>query len=276
MNKEIKDSFLEGILEASKDFAKDKIKENVPSLIQNGALQIGTEILGGAMVDTIPVVGRIVTNYYTKKQLHNTEVLLSELSKRVEEIEENLSSKTDDEKLALNDLMGYVYEKATQTVQEEKISYMLDGFINLTKIEKISADITYIYYDTLDQLTILDLSVLKFLFKKQFYSQNIDGYDSYTELMKDFGIEDHQYQAVKKNLYRMSLLEDGGEDDTDKYFKNSMKQMNDNFKLLNSFASRGDSKLLRNIKVVKPYKTIERLRVSQYGREFIMFFVKTQ
>ncbi len=276
MNKEIKDSFLEGILEASKDFAKDKIKENVPSLIQNGALQIGTEILGGAMVDTIPVVGRILTNYYTKKQLHNTEVLLSELSKRVEEIEENLSSKTDDEKLALNDLMGYVYEKASQTIQDEKISYMLDGYINLTKIENVSADITYIYYDTLDQLTILDLSVLKFFFKKKVYFENIDGYDNYTELMKDFGIEDHQFQAVQKNLYRMSLLEDGGEDDTDKYFKNSMKQMNDNFKLLNSYASKGDARLLRNIKEVKPYKTREHLRISQFGRDFVRFFVKIQ
>lgn len=276
MNKEIKDSFLEGILEASKDFAKDKIKENVPSLIQNGALQIGTEILGGAMVDTIPVVGRILTNYYTKKQLHNTEVLLSELSKRVEEIEENLSSKTDDEKVALNDLMGYVYEKASQTIQDEKISYMLDGYINLTKIEKVSADITYIYYDTLDQLTILDLSVLKFFFKKQVYFENIDGYDNYTELMKDFGIEDHQFQAVEKNLYRMSLLEDGGEDDTDKYFKTSMKQMNDNFKLLNSYASKGDARLLRNIKEVKPYRTREHLRISQFGRDFVRFFVKIQ
>ncbi|MCI2095543.1 MAG: hypothetical protein LKK07_08340 [Lactococcus lactis] len=276
MNKEIKDSFLEGILEASKDFAKDKIKENVPSLIQNGTLQIGTEILGGAMVDTIPVVGRILTNYYTKKQLHNTEVLLSELSKRVEEIEENLSSKTDDEKVALNDLMGYVYEKASQTIQDEKISYMLDGYINLTKIENVSADITYIYYDTLDQLTILDLSVLKFFFKKQVYFENIDGYDNYTELMKDFGIEDHQFQAVEKNLYRMSLLEDGGEDDTDKYFKNSMKQMNDNFKLLNSYASKGDARLLRNIKEVKPYRTREHLRISQFGRDFVRFFVKIQ
>ncbi|MCI2190491.1 MAG: hypothetical protein LKK43_10995 [Lactococcus lactis] len=276
MNKEIKDSFLEGILEASKDFAKDKIKENVPSLIQNGTLQIGTEILGGAMVDTIPVVGRILTNYYTKKQLHNTEVLLSELSKRVEEIEENLSSKTDDEKVALNDLMGYVYEKASQTIQDEKISYMLDGYINLTKIENVSADITYIYYDTLDQLTILDLSVLKFFFKKQVYFENIDGYDNYTELMKDFGIEDHQFQAVEKNLYRMSLLEDGGEDDTDKYFTNSMKQMNDNFKLLNSYASKGDARLLRNIKEVKPYRTREHLRISQFGRDFVRFFVKIQ
>ncbi|MFC6809578.1 hypothetical protein ACFQEP_14605 [Lactococcus lactis subsp. hordniae] len=263
-------------MEASKDFAKDKIKENVPSLIQNGTLQIGTEILGGAMVDTIPVVGRILTNYYTKKQLHNTEVLLSELSKRVEEIEENLSSKTDGEKVALNDLMGYVYEKAIQTIQDEKISYMLDGYINLTKIENVSADITYIYYDTLDQLTILDLSVLKFFFKKQVYFENIDGYDNYKELMKDFGIEDHQFQAVEKNLYRMSLLDDGGEDDTDKYFKNCMKQMNDNFKLLNSYASKGDARLLRNIKEVKPYRTREHLRISQFGRDFVRFFVKIQ
>jgi hypothetical protein len=52
--------------------------------------------------------------------------------------------------------------------------------------------------------------------------------------------------------------------------------MNDNFKLLNSYASKGDARLLRNIKEVKPYRTREHLRISQFGRDFVRFFVKIQ
>ena len=51
MNKEIKEGFLQGLLDSSKDFVKDKGVELLPEVIDNEYLLAGAEIVGGAMVD---------------------------------------------------------------------------------------------------------------------------------------------------------------------------------------------------------------------------------
>lgn len=273
MNKEIKEGFLQGLLDSSKDFVKDKGVELLPEVIDNEYLLAGAEIVGGAMVDLVPVVGKVAANHYMRKRIKNTETLMNELNQRMVEIETALKTKTPEEKEVLDDLMAYVYEQAMETQQKDKISYMVNGFTNLTKVEQPSTDITYIYYDTLSQLTVLDISVLKLY--GRFYV-DVDSATNYSEVLEEFGIEYHQYDAVRKNLQRMSLLEDAEEESFDKHFKDFVKVFNQNMKILTSLKNlrKFEPRDFGRLKNIKEYRPRERLRISKFGREFLRFFVE--
>lgn len=273
MNKEIKEGFLQGLLDSSKDFVKDKGVELLPEVIDNEYLLAGAEIVGGAMVDLVPVVGKVAANHYMRKRIKNTETLMNELNQRIVEIETALKTKTPEEKEVLDDLMAYVYEQAMEAQQKEKISYMVNGFTNLTKVEQPSADITYIYYDTLSQLTVLDISVLK-LYGRLYIE--MESATNYSEVLEEFGIEYHQYDAVRKNLQRMTLLEDAEEESFDKHFKDFVKVFNKNMKILTSFKNprKFDTKEFGKLKDIKEYRPREQLRISKFGREFLRFFVE--
>lgn len=56
---------------------------------------------------------------------------------------------------------GLTLDYVMETKQEEKIKYIVNGFINLTTLENLQEDIILIYYDILDELNILDIRVLK-------------------------------------------------------------------------------------------------------------------
>lgn len=273
MNKEIKEGFLQGLLDSSKDFVKDKGVELLPEVIDNEYLLAGAEIVGGAVVDLVPVVGKVAANHYMRKRIKNTETLMNELNQRMVEIETALKTKTPEEKEVLDDLMAYVYEQAMETQQKDKISYMVNGFTNLTKVEQPSTDITYIYYDTLSQLTVLDISVLKLY--GRFYV-DVDSATNYSEVLEEFGIEYHQYDAVRKNLQRMSLLEDAEEESFDKHFKDFVKVFNQNMKILTSLKNlrKFEPRDFGRLKNIKEYRPRERLRISKFGREFLRFFVE--
>ena len=273
MNKEIKEGFLQGLLDSSKDFVKDKGVELLPEVIDNEYLLAGAEIVGGAMIDLVPVVGKVAANHYMRKRIKNTETLMNELNQRMVEIETALKTKTPEEKEVLDDLMAYVYEQAMEAQQKEKISYMVNGFTNLTKVEQPSADITYIYYDTLSQLTVLDISVLKLY--GRFYVE-VDSATNFSEVLEEFGIEYHQYDAIRKNLQRMTLLKDAEEESFDKHFKDFVKVFNNNMKILTSLKNprKFDPKEFGKLNDIKEYRPREQLRISKFGREFLRFFVE--
>lgn len=273
MNKEIKESFVEGLIETGKDFAKNQLEEIIPQIVSENSLQFGLEVVGGTAIEMVPVVGRLASSYLTKRKIKNDHEFISEIAKRVEEIEKNLSNKTDKQKEILDDLAEYAYEKSIQTNQTEKISYIVNGFVNMTKVENISEDIAYIYYDTLEQLTLLDLAVLKS------YGWIYLGYEQPEEvsnIMEAFNINDYQYDAVRKNLQRMTLLEDASEEKFDKIFKEFVSVFNTNMKILKSFKNpkKFDTKEFSKLKNIQEYRPRERLKISKFGIEFLEFFVE--
>lgn len=87
MNKEIKESFVEGLIEAGKDFAKNQLEEVIPQIVSENSLQFGLEVVGGTAIEMVPVVGRLASSYLTKRKIKNEHEFISEIAKRVEEIE---------------------------------------------------------------------------------------------------------------------------------------------------------------------------------------------
>lgn len=273
MNKELKQSFVEGLIETGKDFAKEQLGQLAPNLVSESSLQFGIEVAGGTAIEMVPVIGRMASRYLTNRSIKNEHKFISEIAKRVGAIEKNILDKTEDQKEVLDNLAAYAYEEAVKSNQEDKISYIVNGFVNMTLIDDLSEDIAYIYYDTLEQLTVLDISVLK-LYGKPYLE--IDSVANYSEILDQFGIEYHQYDAVRKNLQRMTLLEDSEEERFDKHFKDFVKVFNSNMKLLATFKNpkKFDTKEFGKLKDIKEYRPRESLKLSKFGREFLRFFVE--
>lgn len=273
MNKELKESFVEGLIETGKDIGKDQLKEAVPKVVSGEALQLGLEALGGLAIEMAPFIGRMASSYLTNKKIKNEHKFIIEIAKRVEELEKSMANKTTEQKVILDELGAYAYEKSIQTNQQEKISYIVNGFINMTKIDAVSEDIAYIYYDTLEQLTLLDISVLK-LYGKYYF--DMDSASDYSEILQEFGIELYQYNAIRKNLQRMSLLVDSEEEKFEKHFKDFVKVFNDNMKLLSTFKNlkKFDVKQFGKLKDIKEYRSRESLKISKFGKDFLGFFVE--
>ena len=58
---------------------------------------------------------------------------------------------------------------------------MINGYSEFLNLDNPSFDVAYLYFDTLDKLTILDISVLKLSYRANTL-EDIDGYSNYEEL----------------------------------------------------------------------------------------------
>lgn len=161
-----------------------------------------------------------------------------------------------------------VIKKIADTTQEEKIKYMINGFANLAKIQNASYDITYLYYDILDRLSILDISVWV----------SIDDNKSYQDILNEFDIDIDQYRVVQNNLEKIRLLENQYNVFLEKDIKSVVDKVNDLKKVIISIQSSlsHPKKKMKDIKSKNKVKikTKEKLKISKYGKHFINFFIE--
>lgn len=101
----------------------------------------------------------------------------------------------------IDSVFTYMLEKTVEEKQEEKIKFFASSFVKLSEFQSIDVDISYIYYDTLSTLTVLDLKVL---FEMQ---RGFSYYYLNPEETPSIDISPEQLRAVKSNLERMGLIE---------------------------------------------------------------------
>ena len=149
-----------------------------------------------------------------------------------------------------------------EEVQEEKIKYLVNGFINTIRLETINENSILDYYDTLSQLRLVDIVVLKTFYSfdidKQEYQNNLDTY-------KKLCIDSYKNKAIKEKLERLGLLiskRDKMENDLYKNIETMQKVIKDiiSGKKINGTTS------FKNIVTNNSYE------LSSYGKEFIRFF----
>ena len=110
-------------------------------------------------------------------------------------------------------------------IQESKVKYGINGFINLMCIENPKEDMTLMFFKTLTELSDLDIRVLKcFSYEHE---------ENYYSIMRNVDISDTQYRFVKEKLERFGLLQNKNADIRDMdlaiiidYLKDLDKQSN--------------------------------------------------
>lgn len=276
--KAIKDFLFENILEVASVYGSDKAKEEIGTFALNQALEVGGGMALDLVSNSIPAIGPAIANFKTNKRITNTEKLLSELNDRHEELSQLFQRQTENNKKILDNIFGMIFEKTANMWQEEKIKYIVTGYSQLLKLENPSFDVAYLYFDTLDKLTILDISVLKLSYGANTL-EDIDGYSNYEELLKAFDINYDQYVAIRENLNRLGLMENEYDNKLVKDIKNLQIAIDDIrsstesvIKVL-SGARNAKIKSLSNKSKVR-LQAKDKLKISKFGRDFIRFFIE--
>lgn len=268
--KAAKEFLLDNVLNVVTQYVAEGGKQYVAEQLLPNAVEKGVGFLLDYGATSIPAIGLAMNVYRTNKKIANLNTMLNLLNERVDEIKSLFEKQSIENKKVLDDIFNMVIEKIGDTYQDEKIQYMINGYVELLAVENPSFDTAYLYFDTLDRLTILDLAVLKL-------SYGLDG-KNYMDILEEFDIDISQYRAIRENLYRMGLLEAI----SDSTVESDLKQMSgaiDELKaVLSDVVKNLSSSKVKSIKKFTSKSTVKiksknRLKISKFGRDFVNFFL---
>lgn len=275
--KAAKDFLFENVLQISVDFGAEIAKEATKQAALDAAGEMGANVLIDATSSMIPTIGPAITSFKNNKRMKNIELMLQELNKNQEDLQRKFESQSQKNKAILDDIFEMVIEKISNTLQDEKIKYMVSGYSDLLNLENPSFDTAYLYFDTLDKMTILDIEVLKESYPLAIYQEEKPALN----VLEAFDIDHSQYAAVRENLYRMGLLENDYDDKLDKDLENIVKGINE-IRGVTESLSIAWSGTKKNVKIKKltsksqvKLKAKDRLKISKFGRNFISFFIES-
>lgn len=260
-----KDTMIETFLDILQSQGTDFIKEQGLSLIS----EIGFE----TALSFVPALGGAVSSYRTNRAIRNLEIQVHQLAEYQEAIQKNLNIMSVEVRKELDKLFLYMLEKTVNEKQEQKIQYLTNAFINLTGHSDIDVDISYIYFDTLEQLTFLDIKVLVEISKSHFY------YYLNPDEQPDATIKDEQFSAIKSNLYRLGLAENKFEKDLGEDLgktNTTLEELRKAIIELQEFLSKPRGKITsiknKTRAKVSKLKARDKIVISKFGKEMIEFF----
>lgn len=270
-SKATKEFLLENVLNVVIQYAAEGGKQYVAGQLLPNAVEKGVGFLLDYGATSIPAIGSAVSTYRTNKKIENLNTMLNLLNARVDEINNLFEKQSIENKRVLDDVFNMVIEKISNTYQDEKIQFMISGYVELLAVENPSFDTAYLYFDTLDRLTILDLAVLKLSYGQE--------NQTYMDILEEFDIDISQYRAIRENLYRMGLLESI----SDNTVESDLKQLSEAIDELKTVFADAINKLSSGkVKSIKKFtskstvkiKSKNRLKISKFGRDFVKFFLK--
>lgn len=236
-----------------------KIKERIEDLASAAAgpaLDVLSEVLiDGVAGSVVPGVGNMILAYKQNRMERRVEETLKMLVERQDEFNAAVNSLEDE--MAKKDVEGKYFEilmdYSLDEPQEEKIKYLVNGYINVARIPHPQEDVVRSFYDTLKQMNLLDIRVFRL-----YNPFNTDD-DSAYMVMKDYQIDEYQYNMVREKLARLGLI----------YSRNDL-QRDENTDAIVSYLedlSKGKNTKLKAKKVSRS----ESYNMSSYGNRFIKF-----
>lgn len=278
-----KSFFFKNVLSVSANYGKELLKKEVLPLITNELVRQGGNVLMDYGANMIPGIGGAITEYRTSKKIRNLQSMVYILNENHASLNEKFENQTLENKEILDSIFEMVVGKIENVSQEEKIQYMLDGYSEFLNLSNPSFDVAYLYFDTLDKLTLLDIDVLKLSYHSNYYSgQNIDGYDgptNYTDVLTKYGIDYSQYESVRENLLRLGLFENDYDNKIDQDFKNLEQAVKEIRTTVSGLYEHANGK--KKVTTVKKLssksdvkiKAKDRIKISKFGRDFVKYFL---
>lgn len=217
---------------------------------------VSTVLFDGTAGVLVPGVGNMILAYKQKRMERRIEQTLEMLVKRQDEFNSAVFALKDEN--AVKDIKTTYFDMmmdyAIDEPQDEKIQYLMNGYINTAKIQNPKEDVVRSFYDTLRQMNMLDIRV----FKLYAFASIID--DSASKVMSDYEIDNSQYRMIQEKLERLGLIYSKSEETRDKNVDAIVSYLND--------LSRGKKARLKTTRIIgngKHYK------LSKYGYRFIRF-----
>ena len=250
------------------DSAKGEVAE---ILLDEAVPKVVSELLEGTVFEAvseaagimIPGVGHIMLSYKQKKLEKRLERYLEKIVEKQDEINARLGKLEDSQRDEVkSNYFGLIADYAAQAKQEEKIDFIVTGFINISSGKILQEDTILMYYDTLDQLNLLDLRVLKTYVHPAPLGD--ESADDIHHIMEDYSLDFSQVAMLKDKLVRLGLLESRNDADMDENIRNMAQYLED--------ISKG--KKNARLKKLKRISKSESYRATTYGRKFFAFFTE--
>lgn len=241
-------------------------------VIKSAGIGMAGSILTDAVASAIPGMGNLYISYKQARLQRNFTTFEEEMAERITRLAELFDLKNTEQKVKLDRLYELVLDYVGDEPQEGKIKYLVTGFMNIAEHEKITEDFVLVFYDTLRDLRIIDLTVLK-LYGKNRLSVSDEAVNSYQDVLDMHGISYEQYDTIRRNLVRKGILTTK----TDVILEKDLEEIEKAINELQKFVSKATNlknksslPKLTNIKI----KSKDRLELTKFGKDFIRYFLE--
>lgn len=190
---------------------------------------------------------------------------MNNIKDKIDIIEDRLRNMDSEQYIEFkNKYFGLISDYVLDEVQEEKIKYITNGFINLCEIDKINEDFVLTYYDALKDLRLIDIAVLKLYYEE--YKPFSESEQTSSGILTEYNIDYDQYTAIREKLVRLGLFTTKRENKIDDFYNNILN-MQDYLENI----SKGKKAKLKSFKRIDKKDSFQ---ISKFGREFIEFFIE--
>jgi hypothetical protein len=261
-----KGHLLETILTVGSDTTAEVIKASTTSFFEDLLIDTASSL--------IPGISGAVQGYKRARFEKNITAFARELSLKIEEFRKNWESKNEEQKKKIDQLFSFIMDYVIDEQQEEKIQYIVNGFINITNHENVTEDFVLTYYDVLKELRMIDIAVLRLMYHSHYAFLN-GTYETFQDIMDRYGISYEQYESVRRNLQRLGLLTTK----TDLNIVDDLNEIVTKFKELYDYLDK-----LTNPRYTRPLpklklpklKSRENYEISKFGKDFVEFFINKE
>lgn len=238
------------------------VEEAVPVLAKEMVQGTVVEAIGGVVGALSPRIGGIMVAYQQKRWERNWEKYIYDICQKQEKFNERLNKLENAEKEKFkSEIFPLVSDFVQNTKQEEKISFIVNGLMSLAENCSRKEDIVLMYYETLDQLSLADIRMLK-LYCVRYVDEEKN--DDIWDLMRDYEIDDSQASLIRGKLERLGLLQSRNEE-----------YMNENLSNITSYIKDiSQGKKNPKLKTLKKITRGERYKITPYGNRFLKFFLE--
>lgn len=217
-------------------------------------------VFEGIVGSVLPGLTSAVIAYKQIRQERMLIKLMEELKARIDELEEKIQMMPEEKaKEFTTNIFGIVTDYVLDEVQEEKIEYIVNGFINLASVEDISEDFVLNYYDTLNSLRMTDIRILKYYYN--FFI--IDKREDIKSVLEELKIDYDQFYEIQNKIMRMGLLISQNE----KYERSNLQYLKNKIDGNTRALSRAGSDWT-------DLNQSEICELSKYGHQFMKFFIE--
>lgn len=255
---------------------KEKAKDLFLASAEQSADIVSSLFLEGVVGSVIPGVSGAMLAYKQKRQERIYCAFMEEVQAKMGVMEKRLERLSQDALIAFKDkYFGMISDYVLEEVQEKKVKYLANGLVNLAGMEDANEDFLLTYYDTLRDLRIIDIVILR---RKYDFNYHITPLESYNVFLQKAGLEDQQYKLVSEKLKRAGLLitkreKSKNQDDLYKNVEKMQNYLTSLEKYLDA-TEKGRKVRLPKLPTLKEVDQQESFEISKFGRDFVQFFTE--
>lgn len=233
---------------------KEKLEEITAPAVGPVLDMVSGLVLEGMAGAIVPGVGNLILSYKQQRTEKNLELFISQIVARQDEFNNRLN-KIEPEKLQkiTGHYFGVITDYVLDVRQQEKIHFIVNGYLRLPETDILTDDTVIMYYDTLDQLTLMDIAVLKSHDKRLATEEN-------EQYMRN--LLHGQKRLIHEKLLRLGLVNSENEKKMDQNLQNIADYLQDIQK----------GKKNAKLRCSKIWGS-DSYRLTDYGRSFLEFFL---